>query len=220
MKKSLQILIEERTYDILFELEDELNLNLGVLPEVYYIGRNFNFGDIEIDKKDPGIKMLKIYPEIGFYFFQKKIIISNTLKEGVLGEEIGHFIHHNFVKDFSDIVNDFGASAIGEMIGFFCSKLIDYKRKSPYKSDNFQKIYSLKEMMLEIKSCIKEEGYFDLVHQQGYLMGEKLYNLYISNLISKKEVRKIIQNPLNGHNQAFLEFLRLREKFTGHNIPF
>jgi len=214
MSFSLLNKIEQVSYAILFDLENELGIQIEQLPGVYYVYEKFSFNGVGLNVKEySGIKQLKVKnKKIGAYLPDKKIILVNSFRKDILGEEMGHFIHHNFIGNFESIVNDFGARARGEMVGYFCSKLIEPKRKSGYKEDNF-KNKTLEEEIYHLAYIIKKDGYDDLIHQQGYLLGEKLYNQYISRKIKMKEIRKIIKDPLVGHNKAFIEFLNLRDRF-------
>jgi hypothetical protein len=43
---------------------------------------------------------------------------------------------------------------------------------------------------------------------QGYTMGEKMFNKYISGQLKKSSIRKIVMNPLNNKNSSLHEFYK------------
>lgn len=217
MEKSLSN-IEKKVYNIIFELENELGIETGRLPHVFKINRGFDFAkenyylaDIEVDKiiKSKG----------AWYDIDDNMIFSATNNESVLAEEAGHFIHHNFLNYKRNVLDEFGGHAIAEMIGFFSSKLIDKNRKSGYKNDHISSRRDVTAVIEDIQYW-KDEGEFEnLVHQQGYMLGNILYDKYISNQITKKEIVDLIKMPLDKEFEAFGKFIELkydtmkREKF-------
>ena len=93
---------EEKTYDILFELENELEIELGILPEVYYVGRNFSFNEVGMDLRREYRIIRNFKKDIctGTYLMgDGKILIKDVEDERTIGEEVGHFIHDNYLKN-------------------------------------------------------------------------------------------------------------------------
>lgn len=205
MSIDLQKIAEKRVYDIIFELENELNINTGRLPEVYHIDKNFNFNEIGYPFEIKGYKKLQ-----AFSIIEENIIFTKTISKKTLGEEAGHFIHQNFIRNKNNILDDFGGRSIGEMIGFFSSKLIDNNRVSNYKSDFLATEKDVEDIIDAIKYCRDSGEYENLIHQQGYILGDILYDSYISKKISKKNIVNIIKSPLNKEFEAFSKFLELK----------
>ena len=48
------------------------------------------------------------------------------------------------------------------------------------------------------------------IYQQGYGLGEKLFNAYISEIVSKKNIKNLFKTNLNGKNLASVIFLRFK----------
>ncbi|OYT36512.1 hypothetical protein B6U91_01055 [Candidatus Pacearchaeota archaeon ex4484_71] len=215
MTSLLQKKLEEKTYEILFELEDEFDLDLKSLPEVYYVGRNFNPYEVGLP-----IRLDFSLKKTALFFPKYNVIFTATKDEGVLGEEVGHFIHHQFlhkrhIKEVPLSLEHFGMGVVREAIGFFCSKLIDPKRRSQYKKDNFLFKKSLEGVLRHIRYIAIMGEYEHLIHQQGYLIGEKMYQGYLSGGIDIGDVKEVLQKPLKGKNEAFYEFIKLRQRFVG-----
>ena len=210
MGKNLQKVVEEKTYSILFDLENELGIETGKIPEVYYIGKNFSFKKLGISKEYyQEFKNIKKGKE-AFFIPSESMILTRSLKKMVLAEEVGHFIHYNFLNSNKNSADIFASYTISEMIGFFCSKLINSNRKSGFWGDNLMYKKSLQGILNGIKYVIKKGEYIALIHQQGYLLGNKLYNGYLSNQISKKQIKKLIKNPLSKKYEAFEKFINLK----------
>ena len=128
-------------------------------------------------------------------------------------EEAGHFLH--FVSsgleyDKRSQLDKFGFRVLIEMFGFFCSKLIE-----PNRENLFSKHPDMIDENGKFSDKIKKSN-FDaqefLIYQQGYGLGEELFNTYISGLISKREICKLFLNNFSTPNETFYTFLRLKEK--------
>jgi len=96
------------------------------------------------------------------------------------------------------------------MIGFFSSKLIRNDRISGYKNDFLSVDRDITDIIDAIKFCKDTGEYENLTHQQGYILGNTLYDSYISNIISKKEIVKLIKSPLDKEFEAFSKFVDLK----------
>ncbi|MBT4376179.1 hypothetical protein HOD29_02285 [archaeon] len=212
MGDSLQKKVEENVYDILFELENELGIETEKLPEVYYVNKFSEFENLGLNLEIKPFFNKIIEDNSALCLMEEKIILTTEIDELVLGEEVGHYIHYNYLnlKDKRGI-NQFSFEALSEMLGFFSSKLISSERENPYSSriDSFPKnSKNLNEIIKKIYDVTQnEEEYFDEIHSQGYSMGEKLFNYYTSDLILKQKVKEIFTNPLDSESEAFYQFL-------------
>jgi len=211
MAKSLQTITEEKVYEILFELENELNIETKQLPEVYYVGRNFNFEKVGINRKAYS-NFPNFRKEKAANLTQSQIIFTNIIDDKVLAEEAGHFIHERYIRYSQNALDEFGAGCIREMVGFFSSKLIDPKRENDYEGDLFLNKQDIFEIAKVYSKEVSIGGYEDLIHQQGYSLGEKLYNKFISGQMSKKDIQKIIKKEYPGKLDAFFGFFKLKNE--------
>lgn len=210
MRKSLQNLAEQKTYDILFELENEFEIDTNKLPEVYFVSNNFDFKKLGLNtERYEDFYLTKLTKE-PFFIPDKNIIAIANFNQGQIAEETGHFIHYNYLKKQDNFVDEFCADAISEMIGFFSSKFIDPKRKTFFRGDQFMGKRTLNRIIETIKYVNMIGEIDNLTHQQGYALGEKLYYKYMSNDISKKKVKDMIKKPLDKKGDAFYEFLNLK----------
>ncbi len=205
--------LEKRTLEILFELEDELNIELKEIPEIYYVGKNFNFDYVGMTKEYMvHIKKIRKNKE-GFTFYPPGIIFMADLEDYKIAEEAGHYIHFNHVKYKGKTLEEwFCFKSLTEMVGYFASKLIDSSRKNQFseikdflpKDGDVEKfIYGLKKI-----SNRNNKEFENGAHIQGYTMGEKMFNKYISGQLKKSSIRKIITNPLNKKNSCLHEFYK------------
>ncbi|NCN86709.1 hypothetical protein GW932_02660 [archaeon] len=206
MGESFQKKLEQKVYDILFDLEDELDLDVKKLPEIYYVGKNFNFYSLNIDGTHFFTFEYVKKNNIAAFLPHYSIILSRTLNEGVLAEENGHFLFEQFKVGANNPADYFARETLSEMIGFFSSKLVDSKRKNNLKRDSLDNSKSIKDIFDTVKLHFDSGNEEDLIHEQGYMLGEKLYHKYISNQISKKEIKKFILKPLKGKFETFYEF--------------
>jgi len=207
MTKSLQEIAEEKAYDILFELEDEFNLKTGSLPEIHYITKKFSFEKMGLDygyydsfyrtkiTKDP------------VYIPSENIILLGSFKKSHIAEEILHSIHYGNLNYDKNVLDEFAAETISEMLGYFCSKLIDEKRKTAFWGDSLLHKKSVPQILNGIKFIMKKGELDNLVHQQGYSLGDKLYYAYLEGKVSKDKIKKTIENPLPERYEAFSEFM-------------
>jgi len=204
MSKSLQKITEERVYDCIFTLENELGIETNKLPEVYFLYKNFNFNGIGYNEG------YEVKHNGAFFDIEKNIIFADTTDIRAIAEEAGHSIHYGFLKNKDNILDNFGGSTIAEMIGFFSSKLIRNDRISGYKNDFLSVDRDITDIIDAIKFCKDTGEYENLTHQQGYILGNTLYDSYISNIISKKEIVKLIKSPLDKEFEAFSKFVDLK----------
>jgi hypothetical protein len=225
MSKSLQKIAEEKTYDILFDLADEFNLNVPFLPEVYYVHKNFKFESLGIPAFYKDYFSMVLERKGGVYLENKQIILLGSFKDYAIGEEVGHFLHFSNSKNFhSTLRNDLDYlffSSITEMIGFFFSKLVDGGRKNvfvdkeeylPKKTKNLKKVLDsfIDSSFFDIFSDLDEIYIERFIYEQGYGLGEKLFDYYLSGLFSKKDLLKLVKKPLKKPFEATGTFFDLK----------
>ena len=212
VKKSLQKQIEEHAYESLEQIADELKINIPFYPEVYYIGGNFFFEILGLPEKYrdtfEGVKKEKS----SIYLCKPRIILigRNNLED--IAEETGHFLHFANSKlqyDKRRNLDKFSLNVIIEMFGFFCSKLITPNRKNLFSK--YPDAINENAILDQIEKSGFNKTTF-LIYQQGYGLGEKLFDAYLSGLISKREIRKLFLNDFLKPNETFSTFLRLKEK--------
>ncbi len=215
MVKSLQRIAEERSYEILFELENEIGIDTGKLPEIYYVGGPFAFGKLGI-KEEIGEEYFDLVKKnkAGCCFRNHNVILLATLKKSVLAEEVGHFIHFSNLKNKNrNLLDLYFTEMIVETLGYFSSRLISNSRKNVYEGtkDEFEKL-NFNEIFQKILD-VSKEGYLNqeyLIYNQAYPMGEKLFDKYLNNDLSKNQIREIFLDPLKNEEDSFYWFMRIK----------
>ena len=217
MSKSFHALLEEKCYEVLGLLEDELGIRSGKIPETYYIGKRDSFERLWLDSIHEADFDYVKKSRRATTFLREGIIFSGTLDREVLAEECGHFLHF-LNSDFREetIFGRFYFGAITEMLGFFASKLINPNRKNPF-SDEPDLLGASLEYREQFEKILEEykKGFYAeerLIYSQGYGMGERLYNYYISELISPEGVQSLFEHPINSEVDAALFFNSLKYK--------
>ncbi|MEK6757567.1 MAG: hypothetical protein AABX88_00415 [Nanoarchaeota archaeon] len=218
--KTLRQSAEESVYEAIDSISDEMSLENLYYPEVYYLHRGFPFeklgipeyerDDFDYIKKESLLKKNRVKNNI--YFFIPKIILISNLSSEDVAEEAGHFLHctHSKIRYGKRNKKELTLlHSLMEMFGFFCSKLIE-----PDRENNFG-TYS--DFMTQNKECLKEiekEKYDPkkfLIYQQGYGLGEKLFDAYISGEVPIKKIRKLFLNPFEKKDETLLNFFCLKE---------
>ena len=207
MGKSLQTKTKELVYDAIDDLSDEFGIDCSVYPEVYYAYKGFSFNRIGIPENER--------EEFeGIYYFEKNIILLSNQNPAYIYEEAGHFLHYNYSGlkyEKMGSLDVLCAQAIVEAVGFFCSKLEDSSRKPIF--GNYPDFFKEREKCLKI---INDTG-FDknsfFMYQQGYGIGEELFNHYISGLISKEKIRSLMSKKFERRYESTYEFIKLKRLF-------
>lgn len=222
MYKSLQKIAEEKIYDILFELENELEIETGKLPEVHYIAENSSFEKLCLREQDQYYFDWIKYSKTACCIPDKKLILTATLEDYVLAEEAAHSIHFQNVKDNTKtIIGEFFFGAICEMNGFFGSKLICPERQNPFslKRDYFQnkKLPEIFTLIMNKRKKGRQEGE-KLIYEYGYNMGENMFNKYILGELPKEKIRDIFTKKLNDKGEMICEFFKWKDYLIGKNF--
>ncbi len=224
--------IEEKTYDIINEIADELNLEIPKYPEVYWITQRTDFnslGFLEKFREDYDDVLAK---KEAMYIRDYDTIIVANKDNGIIAEEAGHFLHskHSGIN-INNILTEnpmdiFALKIVIEMIGYFCSKLVNPKRESKFKdytsfSDfvktnlekNNVKYENLEKKINENKTILPD--YF--IYKNGYDLGEELFNHYISGKIPKNQIRNLMKNSFKEDFSVSEKVLYLRKKLTRYS---
>jgi hypothetical protein len=237
--KSLQKRVEEDTYQIIDEIADELEIEIPFYPEVYRVSKNLSFKSLGLSERDRDFFGMIKDSGRSAYLYRPKIILIGEMDAGSIAEEAGHFLHFvNSELSFSNknSMQNNTLSCIIEMLGFFCSKLIDPNRENYFSkySDILEdretcleeiatehirnKKIDLEEMPLHLTRKEKmweiAKKYVDMrefvIYQQGYGLGEKLFDSYISGLTPKKNIKKLMLKKYNTGDGVLMEFLKLK----------
>ncbi len=228
-----QRLIEKKTERIIDDLADELDLKFEYYPEIYWLGRKRNFESLGISKDYmPFFNDIK-QEKSAVYLYDERMILSSSEEDKILGEEAGHFLHFENSKinpaniDIDNPIDAKSLKIISESIGFFCSKLIDCKRKEEYSEfKNFRDfIYkSLIKNKIPFKDLEKKvqenyelkDDFFS--YKQGYSLGEELFNNYLAGNINKKQIKRLMKNPFKENFSATEKLLYLRKRFMKNRL--
>lgn len=210
--------IEEVTYNSLEKIAHELEVPIPFYPKVYWVGRKLKFEELGLHKKyKRDFESIK-KKRGGEYLIEPKVILIGGYFLEDIGEEAGHFLHcitSGINKVSLKTSDDFCLYSIVEMFGFFCSKLIKPTRENNYKDykDPLSNCFKQEESAAkEIKSLNIMGDYeiFSEAYQQGYGLGEELFNAYRSGLIPKESIRNLFANPLSGKKEPLRVFLGLK----------
>lgn len=214
--------IEQKVFDAIEDIAEELNVSFPHYPEVYWIGKSAEFeylglseryrGDFENRKKDKGSVYLRI-PHV--------ILLTKDCPTHI-GEESAHFLHlvNSKIKLTNKNKSDWATvNMLIEMFGFFGSKIICPERENPYSPKDdlvsvpSEEVNRYREIVNEVYGG--ETGCFEeyLIHQQGYCLAEKMFENYRAGILSKKYIRQIFLKRFDKPHSATTEFLKLRKNF-------
>lgn len=218
--KERQKKVETVAYDSLETIADELGVFPKFYPEVYWIGKKLKFEELGLPLRYKEEFIIARKKRTSIYLFRPKVILIGGYFLEDIGEEVGHFLHLNTSNVNSlklQEVNDFCLNAIVEMFGFFCSKLIkptrknylgrykDYLPKEPELCNNLKdRIDSIFEIDSNPYDILSE------VYHQGYGLGEKLYNAYISGVVSKQKIKELFSNQFIKKDEPYTTFVELK----------
>lgn len=216
MGKSLSSKVEQLVHDAIEDISNELEINCENYPEVYYLHKSFSFNRLGLPKREK--KEFDIVKKFGsgIYFYRPKIVLLSTQNPAEIYEEAGHFLHFNHSglnfngKKDEDILF---MNAIIETIGYFCSKLGDPSRTPIFS--NYPDYFRNSEECLKLIDSDGLDPNSFFVYQQGYGIGEKLFNYYISGIISKEKIRTLMSEKFDGKYEATYEFIKLKHFFDG-----
>lgn len=145
--------------------------------------------------------------------FKCNLILIGDLDEEHTSEEASHFLHvHNsHIKYLKrNVVDAVSSRIIMEMLGFFGSKLLCPKRINPYRisEPTGEPQYLIDKMEKIFKS---EDGkLLGFIYQEGYILGEKLFDSYLAKNISKRRIRNLFRDPLEKEFDPACKFFKLK----------
>ena len=216
VRKSIQERIEEEFYEVIEEIADELHLRVLEYPKLYYLHQNCKFENLILPKKELYLFNEIKEKKVAAYLPKYNLILAKDCSRASLGEEAGHYLHVSKTFDkvsFSNPLDSFSFMALFECFGYFCSKLVDSTRKCSKKD-------LLCKGNLNTRGLVRQLSYFisnlnqdemnSLIHQQGYLLGEKLYNYYISDLFSLSRIKRRFFKPIQNETDALSNFFELK----------
>jgi len=203
--------IEQKFFECVWDIAEELKLDIPFLPEVYWIDRKFQFETLGLPKKERKEYEFVKKDRQSVFFHNQAIVLIGSKNIMNFSEEAGHFLHfaNSNLKLYNKSKKDYFASwIIVEMLGFFSSKLIEPSRKNLLT--DYPDILGDKEKCLR---AIEKNGWEIedfLIYQQGYGLGEKLFNSYLYGLKKKKDISNLFKDKLEGRGKAYSTFLNLK----------
>jgi len=213
--------IEERTYEAIEEIAEELNVEVPFYPEVWWKGRNLSLDDLGLSKEiQAGIES---YTGLeSYYLYKPQIILISKDLDFHIAEESAHFLHlisSGIKKPEREGADIFYLEALIETFGFFGSKIICPERENHYLRTKDILSFSPRDMEEIFDSWGNRiQATEFLIHQQGYCLGERLYYSYINGDVSKKYLRKLFLSDFAEEGEATKTFLRLRNRFWKFDV--
>jgi len=213
--------VEEMFYEALNEISDKLEIDFPYYPAVYWMGRKLKFEDLELPEKHREtfnhVKKKKIS---GHWRGLEFVIIAEDDIE-YIAEESGHSLHYMCAgqgliprKD----EDQFALDVIVEMIGFFCSRLVVPNRTNICaKRSDFvtNSIIDNITITAQIKKLSKKRlANAEFVHEQGYGLGDMLYNKFMNGDFSLYRLRKLFQKDFRKKGEAPYTFASLKKELT------
>ncbi len=214
--KYMQRKVEESTYECIDSISEELGVNVPYYPESHWVGKKLRFEDLFM-----GHKYLSCFNEVktkrrSTYIKKPSMILIAEYDPGVIAEEAGHFIHltsSGMKAGDKNNIDRFGLDIIKEMFGFFCSKLIEPERENILR--DYTDPMPLQERgegkLIDLDTLEKDEFSYEFhKYYQGYMLGEELFNSYISGLSSKENIKELLSHPLDKETEGIATFIMLK----------
>lgn len=215
--------LEQSVEDTIETLADELKLTVHYYPHVVLVHKNTTLRSLKLPSKYAysfrTAKSGQAIYDPPYIFFPS----NNHINE--VSEESTHFLHltnsgrgHYVRRSFKD---HFSFEVIGEAIGFFGSKIINPKRRSSFvkceeklPEDHEEIEEFLKDNFGRSSSISNDPLMDDLIHYEGYRLGEKLFFEYIKGRIPLRKVRFLFREELKDKGEAFKEFVKLKDRLS------
>ena len=211
--------IEERVDDMVDDIAEEFDLVIPFYPETYWVGKKLNFGDLHLPKNCFRSFQDAKENKSGLNYCSHNMILVGRESDHLIGEEAAHFLYHQnsgvkqWGREYPDIL---GIKIYHEMLGFFGSKLADSSRKyEPERTDWIISKNLDTDALSQIKKIMESKDidtHYNFIYDMGYGLGEKLFNHYISEKVSKKFVRDLFCDPLEKFGYPIWKFLNLKYK--------
>lgn len=219
MKKRRQESLENRIYEAIGELEEEFELETDTLPEVIWLRKSDDLNKLGLKNKH--LKYLQDLREHSrsCFIYESNLIILNDSSQEDIGEESSHFFHYNLSRIFNhkrEKEETLLVGAIGEMIGFFGSLILDPSRKNTSIKDqdyfSVQKEYGIPfEVSSKLLNFLPKDKEDEFFYTQGYNLGERLFYAYSLGQIDKKYIQKILTNSCKTRGSVLKQFRKLRK---------
>jgi hypothetical protein len=193
--------VEEKVYDAIEEIAEELDLEPDRYPEVYFAHKRINFEDLGISEEK--IEPMEAYKSLkgSWYNDRPPIIILGKESLDDISEESAHFLYFNKSKiriSNRPSKDQFSLNIINELLAYFCSKLIFPDKRNYYKDKPdlfFMKPEERKAFIYELSKKNGTRG-LDIasefyLYQQARGLGERLYFAHHKGEYTIKEFREL-----------------------------
>jgi hypothetical protein len=138
-----------------------------------------------------------------------------------LAEEAAHYVHwcsNNFYSNKKSKAELETFRIIEEAIGFLCSKFFYPNRvnefgglKDYHLLENGQRKIFL-ERLVELAGGVSKAKEV-LIYQQGYGLGERMYEAYMTGKLSKQRIRNLLRKSFRKEKSVFNEYHKLLNEF-------
>jgi hypothetical protein len=212
---------ESLVYECVSDLEDYFQIQVATSPEVIYVSRNTRFESLGLPRYLRDDFEENKYSKRSWYAKNLQIIFLSSFHPSDIGEETGHFIHYSLtglhsVGNLSGY-DHFSLAVLSEMLGYFCSKIVDPSRSYPQYLQKPRLFYSSKEQFESIVSgLVKEYGEIDLdeykIYQEGYMLGELLYQYTETGLLPNSIPRTLIKKRFDQNASPLVELVKIQKR--------
>jgi len=216
-------IVEEKVFEAIEDIAEELQLSVPFYPEVHYIHRRVSFDDLWLPERER--EQFEDYKGLRGSWYDNKlhmVFISHDAPEDI-SEEAAHFLHftHSGIRYSNRSVRDaFALSVLVETIGFFCSKLIMPDRKNTYPDspDLFFMSPEQRKEFLRKAATINGVYRMDLaddfyLYQQARGLGERMYYAFVTGDLSLPEFKRLFLSPFKVEASPSINLSHLKTRF-------
>lgn len=221
-KERKQQEIEDRVYDCFTELSDILSIDTLFYPEVVWLGQKPEFNSLLLPKCLLPVIKERWQNGISSYLIDQRMVLicPRCTRHSVL-EEASHAFH--FINSSLSYAGRSGKERtvlriLIEMMGLLGARLLGSDFENPYV--DFPDLAKLTEESLKKNKKALEKKFgsgFDFcrffIYQQGYGLADLIYLEYLSGRVSRKRLKKLFLNKINGPGGALALFSRLKREF-------
>lgn len=215
---SVQQKVEELTFEFIDEIADEFNISIRQYPEVYWIGKD----GVSFDKVCLPAEYRNFFENNrargdSFTLDKYPVVCIGSFFKTDIAEEAAHFVHNSINPKFFPHNDDssFNAHVFSEMLGYFGSKIICPSRRSSFVDlPDYENLSMPKQSRLISYLWRVGKGsmtlYDFVVHQNGYKMGEALYQAYSTGNFSSARIAHLFRREFSSQKDidSFLDNLR------------
>ncbi len=192
-----QAKIEDAVYEAIEEIADEIGLNIPHYPEVYWVGKNFDYDSLGFTQEVRTSGSL-FDDEYNAIFIGDDHLID-------ISEESAHFLHFansgfKHVRVPDDKLHFFSLNTWVETLGFLGSKFVCPERRANYRGKDLffmqkeKKERKLAQIERKYGKDIAEEFY---KYQQAMNIGEAIYFSYLQGKTTKKFIRELFKEDFS-----------------------